>query len=76
MARPHKAGIRTLLVHGARAVLSSLLAGRTPQMRQNKWLAELAARRGTKRTCAGLANKTTRIAWSSPAQDTEYKLAA
>ena len=68
--------VRTLLVHGARAVLSSLLAGRTPQLRQNIWLAELAARRGTKRACVGLANKTVRIAWSLLAHGTEYKLAA
>ena len=68
--------IRTLLVHGARAVLSSLIAGRTPPMRQNKWLADLAARRGTKRACVGLANKTARIAWSLLAHGTEYKLAA
>jgi len=67
---------RTLLVHGARAVLSSLLAGRTRPERQNKWLAELAARRGTKRACVGLANKTARIAWSLLAHGTEYKLAA
>jgi transposase len=37
---------RTLLVHGARAVLYSLTAGRTPQARQSAWLAELVARRG------------------------------
>jgi len=68
--------VRTLLVHGARAVLSSLIAGRTPPMRQNTWLAALAARRGTKRACVGLANKTARIAWSLLAHGTEYKLAA
>jgi transposase len=68
--------IRTLLVHGARAVLYSLIAGRTPEQRRNKWLAELVARRGIKRACVGLANKTARIAWSLPAQGTDYKLAA
>jgi transposase len=67
--------VRTLMAHGARAVLSSLLAGLTPEQRQNKWLAELAARRGTKRACVGLANKTARIAWSLPAHGTEYKIA-
>lgn len=68
--------IRTLMVHGARAVLSSLIAGRTPEHRQNKWLADLATRRGTKRACVGLANKTARIAWSLLAHGSEYKLAA
>ena len=67
---------RTLLVHGARAVLYSLITGRTPQDRQNTWLAELVARRGTNRASVALANKTARIAWSMLAQGTEYKLAA
>ena len=68
--------IRTLLVHGARAVLRSLTIGRMAQGRHSKWLAELVARRGTKRACVGLANKTARIAWSLLAHGTEYKLAA
>jgi len=67
---------RTLLVHGARAVLYSLMAGRTPPARQNAWLAELAARRGKNRASVALANKTARIAWSMLAQGTEYKIAA
>ena len=67
---------RTLLVHGARAVLCSFITGRTPQARQNAWLAELAARRGTNRASVALANKTARIAWSMLAQGTEYKFAA
>jgi len=67
---------RTLLVHGARAVLYSFITGRTPQARQNAWLAELVARRGKNRASVALANKTARIAWSMLAQGTEYKLAA
>jgi transposase len=67
---------RTLLVHGARAVLFSLKTRRTPQDRQNAWLAELVARRGTNRASVAMANKTARIAWSMLAQGTEYKLAA
>ena len=68
--------IRTLLVHGARAVLRSFVIGRMPEGRRSQWLAALIARRGTKRACVGLANKTARIAWSLLAQGTEYKLAA
>ena len=68
--------IRTLLVHGARAVLRSLSIGRMPEGRHSKWLAELVARRGTKRACVGLANKTARIAWSMLTQGTQYRLAA
>jgi len=30
---------RTLLIHGSRSVLHALIAGRTPQARQNAWLA-------------------------------------
>jgi transposase len=67
---------RTLLVHGARAVLSSLASRRTPQAKQNAWLAELVERRGKNRASVALANKTARIAWSMLAQGTEYKLAA
>jgi transposase len=67
---------RTLLVHGARAVLYSCITGRTPPARQNTWLAELVERRGKNRASVALANKTARIAWSMLAQGTEYKLAA
>jgi len=67
---------RTLLIHGARAVLSSLNSKRSPQARQNLWLQELAARRGNQRASVALANKTARIAWSMLALGTEYRLAA
>jgi transposase len=67
---------RTLLIHGARAVLYSQSTGRTPQVRQNAWLAELVARRGKNRAGVALAHKTARIAWSMLTQGTEYQLAA
>jgi transposase len=67
---------RTLLIHGARAVLYWLATRRTPQARQNAWLTELVARRGSNRASVALANKTARIAWSMLAQGTEYKLVA
>ena len=65
---------RTLLVHGARALISSAFRGGTQA--QNHWLTELIERRGTKRASVALANKIARIAWSMLAQGTEYKLAA
>ena len=68
--------IRTLLIHGARAVLRSLVMGKLAEGKQQKWLAELIIRRGAKRACVGLANKTARIAWSLLVHGTEYKLAA
>ena len=67
--------IRTLLIHGARAVLRSLVMGKLVEGKQQKWLAELVVRRGVKRACVGLANKTARIAWNLMAHGTEYKLA-
>jgi transposase len=67
---------RTLLIHGARAVISSLRTTRTPRARNNAWLAELVTRRGTNRASVALANKTARIVWNMLAQGTEYKLAA
>lgn len=68
--------IRTLLIHGARAVCRVALLGRMPEGRHSKWLAELVARRGAKRACVGFANKTARIAWSLLTQGTEYKFTA
>jgi transposase len=68
--------IRTLLVHGARAVLRSAMIKQASGEKQFTWLLDLAARRGTKRACVGLANKTARIAWSLLAHGTAYKLAA
>ena len=54
--------IRTLLVHGGRAVVRSAALGSMPEGRHSKWLVELATRRGANRACVGLANKTARIA--------------
>jgi len=67
---------RTLLIHGARAALPSLITGRTPQARHSAWLTDLVARRGKNRAGVALANKTARIAWSMLTQGTQYKLAA
>lgn len=67
---------RTLLIHGARAVLRSLNAGRTSGYRQSQWLIDLVKRRGKNRACVALANKTARVAWNVLAKGTEYQLAA
>jgi transposase len=67
---------RYLLIHGARAALSRMIGGYTPEHRRNLWAVELAARRGKNRASVALANKTARVAWSMLAQGTEYKLAA
>lgn len=60
--------IRTLLVHGARAVIRSIMTGK----HENEWLLNLIARRGKKRAYVALANKTVRIVWNMLAHGTEY----
>lgn len=61
---------RTLLIHGARAVLQSL--ARRGGSHQKEWLVALQERRGKNRASVALANKNARIAWSLLAKDTEY----
>ena len=67
---------RTLLIHGARAALSRMVSGYTPEYRRNLWAMELAARRGKNRASVALANKTARVVWSTLTQGTEYRHAA
>ncbi len=69
--------VRTLLVHGARAVLRSMKMGHSPfgDGRTTAWLKELLDRRGYNRTCVALANKMARIAWCMMARGTEFKAA-
>jgi len=67
---------RYLLIHGARAALSRLIGGYTPEHRRNTWIVELTTRRGKNRASVALANKTARIVWSMLTQGTQYKHAA
>lgn len=69
---------RTLLIHGARAVLRAMKVGRTPlgDGIQTDWLARLIDRRGYNRASVALANKTARIVWNMLAKGTEYRMAA
>jgi len=70
--------IRTLLIHGARAVLRSIKKGGVPlgEGGQAVWLAQLNERRGINRASVALANKTARVVWSMMAHGTEYRIAA
>jgi transposase len=52
---------RTLLIHGARAVL---LRVKTKTDKQSKWLSGLLSRRGYNKAAVALANKTARVAWA------------
>jgi transposase len=61
--------IRTLLIHGARAVL---LWVKKKTDRQSEWLKKLAARRGVNKAAVALANKIARTAWAVASSKMEY----
>ena len=63
--------LRTLFIHGARAVLQH------SQNKQDKfscWAIQLAERRGFNRACVAVANKLARMAWVIAAREEEYRL--
>lgn len=66
---------RTLLIHGARAVISQLLRGRTPYGggAMYEWLKRLVERRGVNKACVALASKNARIAWRLLTQKTDFQ---
>jgi transposase len=70
--------VRTLLIHGARAVLRAMKLQRAPlnATSENAWLIKLVERRGHNRACVALANKMARIAWSMLARGEDYRMAA
>ncbi|MGJ9420783.1 IS110 family transposase [Massilia sp. CMS3.1] len=61
--------LRTLLIHGARAVIYALK--RKPPT--TGWLANLLARRDKNIVAVALANKNARIIWALLAQDREFR---
>ena len=69
---------RSLLIHGARAVLRAMKYGRTPlgEGERTEWLARLVDRRGHNKASVALANKTARTVWNMLTKGTEYKMAA
>jgi transposase len=62
--------LRTLLIHGARAVLR--VAERKAQ-HANSWLAGVMGRRNHNVAAVALANKNARIVWALLAQEREYE---
>ena len=62
--------LRTLLIHGARAVLR--VAEREAQ-HANSWLAGVMGRRNHNVAAVALANKNARIVWALLAQEREYE---
>jgi transposase len=65
--------LRTLLIHGARAVLRGVDRKTDPRSR---WLQAVKARRGKHCASVAQANKTARIAWALLAKGGHYRQAA
>jgi transposase len=63
--------LRTLLIHGARAVITAVQRKVQPDARWN-WLLELVKRRGKNIAAVALANKNARIAWALLARDRDF----
>lgn len=64
--------IRTLLVHGARSVVNSVL-NRGKDDKRSRWLRRIALERGKNRAAVALANKNARIIWALLSGNTEYQ---
>jgi transposase len=64
--------LRTLFIHGARAVL---YRSDGKEDRFSRWAIALAERRGFNRACVAVANKLARIAWVIAAREDEYRMA-
>lgn len=62
--------LRTLLIHGARAVLGRA-AGKTDE--RSQWIGRMRERRHPNVVAVALANKNARIVWSLLARDQEYR---
>jgi transposase len=64
--------LRTLLIHGARAVLVAAKRSKKPD-RLRCWALQVEKRRGHNRTAVALANKLARIAWAVWSSNTQYQ---
>lgn len=64
--------IRSLLVHGARAVVAAAMK---KQDKHSVWIQQLAQRRGFNRAVVALANKNARRVWALLTHNTVYKIA-
>jgi transposase len=65
--------LRTLLIHGARAVVCR---ADTKSDARSRWVAAVKRRRGLLKACVALANKNARIAWALMAHAEPYRKAA
>jgi len=73
MTKPGNVYLRTLLIHGARAVWQ-FSAKRTD--RKSRWVEAVRQRRGNNIAAVALASKQARILWALLAHGEEYQLAA
>ncbi|MBF3900174.1 transposase, partial [Burkholderia pseudomallei] len=64
--------LRTLLIHGARAVLRT---APTKHDKKHAWALALKARRGANRAIVAIANKMARVIWSMLATGQSYQKA-
>ena len=64
--------LRTLLIHGARAVLKNC-QDKTDSL--SRWLQGLIERRGFNKAAVALANKNARILWAMASQNKDYETA-
>ena len=65
--------LRTLLIHGARSVVSRA-AGKSDA--RSRWITQLRQRVGMNKACVALANKNARVAWALLATGDRYQAAA
>ncbi len=68
--------LRTLLIHGARSVISWAMRRRKPVSSLEKWCLELIERRGLNRAIVALANKIGRMIWALLVKEEDYKMYA
>lgn len=62
--------LRTLLIHGARAVI---YAAQRKTQKSDDWLSKLLARRNLNVAAVALANKNARIVWALLAKNGEFR---
>lgn len=64
--------LRTLLIHGARSVVSRVLNSTKDDVR-SRWIRRIALERGTNKAAVALANKNARIIWALLSRDSIYR---
>lgn len=70
MSKRGNAYVRSLLIHGARAVLRQ---ADKSECKKYQWLRSIRDRRGHNRACVALANKHARIIWAMLSGESQFK---